>query len=160
MPTLRIAAFTSENLFSRAKIIKFQKNENAFQPLNRAEELRAEVHKDNYDKPKILEFYHEIREFFEIVEVRERLFNRAKTKIIASLVGRCGAFIEFRREKFNEAPRENTLLNSFQALLSISHLTNALQAPFPDEPEKRRTYHFQKTSKLIIWSPVFRCLSV
>lgn len=108
MPTLRIATFNVENLFSRAKILNFQNNENAVQPLSRVEELRAELHKDKYDKPKILELYHELKEFIEIVEVREKLFNRAKTKVIASGVARWGGFIEFRREKFDEAARENT----------------------------------------------------
>lgn len=108
MPTLRIATFNVENLFSRAKIINFQNNENAVQPLNRVEELRAELHKEKYDKPKILELYHELEEFIEIIEVRGKLFNGAKTKVLASGVARWGGFIEFRREKFNEAARENT----------------------------------------------------
>lgn len=108
MPTLRIATFNVENLFSRAKILNFQKNESAVEPLNRVEELRAELSRDVYDKPKIVALYQELKDLIEIVEVREKLFNKDKTKVLAKGVKNWGGFIEFRRAKFNEAARANT----------------------------------------------------
>ena len=105
---VRIASFNVENLFSRAKILNFTNNEVGDNLLARVGELRKELKKKTYDKPAILSLYHELKEYIEIVEVREKLFDRYKKNVVADGVRDWGGFIDFKREKFTEAARRNT----------------------------------------------------
>lgn len=109
MPTpMRFVSFNVENLFSRAKLLNFEDNAEADKLIVRLGELRQELSQAVYDKKKILKLYGELKEYVEVVEVREKLFSRDKKKVVANGVNDWGGFIDFKRAKFSEAARENT----------------------------------------------------
>lgn len=109
MPTkLRFASFNVENLFSRAKLLNFEDNAEADKLLARLGELRRELSNKAYDGKKILGLYEGLKDYVEVVEVRGKLFNRDKTKVVAAGVDDWGGFIDFKRAKFVESARANT----------------------------------------------------
>lgn len=105
---LRIASFNVENLFSRAKLLNFEDNAEADALIARLRELRRELSRKEYDRKMILELYAGLKEFVEVVEVRGKLFNRFRTKVVAGGVDDWGGFIDFKRAKFSEAARTST----------------------------------------------------
>lgn len=105
---IRLASFNVENLFSRARILNFDDNNEAKPYLNTVEKLRRELSNKTYNEDKILEYYNEVKEFIEIVQVRGKLFNRAQTKLRARGHDEWGGFIDFKRSKFSEMARSNT----------------------------------------------------
>ena len=111
MPTsFWVVTFNVENLFSRAKLLNFEDNAEGDQLLVELQRLRNELKKKSYDKARILSLYRKLKDFIEVVEVREKLFNRAKNKVVANGVDDWGGFIDFKRAKFSEAARSNTAL--------------------------------------------------
>jgi endonuclease/exonuclease/phosphatase family metal-dependent hydrolase len=109
MPTpLRIATFNVENLFSRAKLLNFQNNEKGDALLAEVGKLQRELRKATYDKPEILELYHELKDYIEIVEMREKLFDRAKRTVVAKGARDWSGFVSFKRDKFSGAALTNT----------------------------------------------------
>lgn len=110
MPTdFRIATFNVENLFTRARVLNFDDNADGDGLIVLVEELRKELRKTTYDdKKRILSLYGKLKEYIEIVEVREKLFDRYKTKVVAGGSKDWGGFINFKREKFSELARKNT----------------------------------------------------
>jgi len=84
MPTkLRIATYNVENLFTRAKVLNFADSATGDTHLDDINQLRVELRRTTYKKAKILALYHDLTEFIEIVKVREKLFDRFKTKVVA-----------------------------------------------------------------------------
>lgn len=109
MPTpLRVASFNVENLFSRARLLNFEDNAEADALIVSLGELRRELSQKAYDRPKVLKLYGGLKEFVEVVEVRGKLFNRYRTKVVAGGVDDWGGYIDFRRAKFSEAARAST----------------------------------------------------
>lgn len=105
---LRLASFNVENLFSRAKILNFDDNDQAKPFLNTVEKLRKELSRKTYNEAKILEHYNEVKEYIDIIEVRGKLFDRSQKHLKAKGVDEWGGFIEFKRAKFSEQARANT----------------------------------------------------
>jgi endonuclease/exonuclease/phosphatase family metal-dependent hydrolase len=105
---LKLLSFNVENLFSRARVLNFDDNAVGDDVLAQIGELRAELKKTEYGKPRILQLYHALKEYIEIVEVRGKLFDRYKKNVVADGVLEWGGFIDFKREKFNEVARANT----------------------------------------------------
>ncbi len=108
MPTIRVGTFNVENLFTRAKVLNFADNATGDGHLDEIGTLRTELRKATYNKPKILALYHTLKEFLEIVEVREKLFDRYKKKVAANGASDWSGFIRFKREKFSETAQKNT----------------------------------------------------
>ncbi len=109
MPTpLRIVTFNVENLFSRAKLLNFLNNAAADKLIVQVGELQKELAKTAYDKATILALYAKLKDYVEIVEIRNKLFDRSKKKIKANGVSDWDGFISFKREKFGKLTRENT----------------------------------------------------
>jgi hypothetical protein len=106
--SFRVASFNVENLFDRAKLLNFEDNTEADPLLKKVDELRSALQRKTYDKPFILKLYKELKEFINVVEVREKLFDRFKKKVVADGVDDWSGFIEFKREKFSEPARTNT----------------------------------------------------
>jgi endonuclease/exonuclease/phosphatase family metal-dependent hydrolase len=109
--TYRIATFNAENLFTRAKILNLADNSVITDALKKVDQLQKVLAEDNYTaarKAKILALYHELKDYILVRENRGKLFNRAKTKVVASGVGDWDGGIEFKRERFSELTRENT----------------------------------------------------
>lgn len=102
----RVVSFNVENLFSRATVLNFEENADGKKPLETIEKLRVALSKKTYNKARIEELYAEVKEFIDIVEVREKLFRAGK--VVADGVDDWGGFIEFKRDKFTEAARKNT----------------------------------------------------
>jgi endonuclease/exonuclease/phosphatase family metal-dependent hydrolase len=105
---LRVGTFNVENLFARAKVLNFTDPQEGAPYLVKIEQLRTELGKKKYDAPKILKLYNELKDFIEIVEVREKLLNGAKDKVLAKGVEDWGGFIQLKTEKFTETARKNT----------------------------------------------------
>ncbi len=105
---LRIGTFNVENLFERARVLNFADQQTGSQYLVKIEQLRTELAKKTYNAPKILKLYNELKDFIEVVEVREKLFNGAKTQVVARGVADWGGFIQFKTDKFTETTRKNT----------------------------------------------------
>jgi endonuclease/exonuclease/phosphatase family metal-dependent hydrolase len=109
MPTkLRVATYNVENLFTRAKVLNFADNATGDAHLDDINKLRIELRRTAYDKATILALYGKVKEFIEIVEVREKLFNRSKTKVVADGVTDWSGFIRFKRAKFSQTAQKNT----------------------------------------------------
>jgi endonuclease/exonuclease/phosphatase family metal-dependent hydrolase len=104
----RIATFNVENLFTRAKALNFANNATGDAVLADVERLRRELRKAAYDGPKIVALYGTLRDYIDVAEIRGKLFNRAKTQVVARGVRDWGGFIAFKREKFSEDARKNT----------------------------------------------------
>ena len=109
--TFRIASFNAENLFSRAKILNLADSSAITAALKKVDQLQKVLAEENYTaarKTKILALYHELKEYILVRENRGKLFNRAKTKVVAKGVSDWDGGIEFKRERFSELTRENT----------------------------------------------------
>lgn len=109
--TIRVATFNVENLFSRAKIINLRDHSVASDALSKVAQLDKLLRQDPYsvsDKAAIVALYEELKTYISIREDREKLFNQAKTKVVASGASDWDGAIEFRRAKFSEAARLNT----------------------------------------------------
>jgi endonuclease/exonuclease/phosphatase family metal-dependent hydrolase len=107
---LRVGTFNVENLFQRAKVLNFADPQAGAQYLAKIEQLRTELGKKKYDPAKILKLYNQLKDYIEIVEVRQKLFNGTKTKVVARGVDDWSGFIQFKTEKFTETTRKNTAL--------------------------------------------------
>ena len=105
---LRIGTFNVENLFARARVLNFADQRVGAQYLVKIDQLRTELARKTYDKPTILKLYKELTDYIEIVEVREKLFDGAKKKVVANGVADWGGFIQFKTDKFSETTRKNT----------------------------------------------------
>ncbi|MFN0243781.1 MAG: endonuclease/exonuclease/phosphatase family protein [Planctomycetota bacterium] len=112
MPTpLRIASFNVENLFTRAKILNLSDHSVVTDALAKVGELDALLRKPAYTpatKAKILAQYKQLSVYITVREDRDKLFDRAKSKVVASGAGDWDGAIEFKRAKFSEMARENT----------------------------------------------------
>jgi endonuclease/exonuclease/phosphatase family metal-dependent hydrolase len=109
----RVASFNCENLFSRAKILNLRNHDVASDLLSKVEKFNKLIHKDgNFtanEKEKILALIEELKDYIDVRENRgKKLFNRAKTKVVASGGRDWEGEIEFKRDKFTELTRENT----------------------------------------------------
>lgn len=109
---MRIATFNTENLFSRAKVLNFKNNAEGDKILKRIGELQDELEKPVYNKAKILALYNELKDYIEISEERGKLFKRQLSAIkgvAANGVDAWDGTIKFKREKFSETTRLNTV---------------------------------------------------
>ncbi|HEY4687700.1 MAG TPA: endonuclease/exonuclease/phosphatase family protein [Anaerolineae bacterium] len=106
--SLRIATFNVENLFSRAKVLNFADNTEGDTIIVDVGKLQKELSQASYDKPKILKLYKSLKDYITIAEVRNKLFNRQKTKVVADGAAGWSGFISFKRDKFSEPARLNT----------------------------------------------------
>ncbi len=105
---LRVGTFNVENLFERARVLNFADQQTGSQYLALIEQLRKELAKKKYDPTRILKLYNQLKDYIEIVEVREKLFNGTKSKVLAKGVDDWNGFIRFKTEKFTETTRSNT----------------------------------------------------
>lgn len=108
---LRFASFNVENLFSRAKVINLQDHSVASDALALIGELQALLKEASYTaaiKSRIIARYNDVKTYISIREDRERLFNKPKTKVVASGAADWDGVIEFRRSKISENARVNT----------------------------------------------------
>src|SRR5512145_1921169 len=94
---LRVATYNVENLFTRAKVLNFADNATGDTHLGAINQLRVELRRASYDSPKILALYHAQKELIEIVELREKLFDRSKKKVVADGVRDWSGFLRFKR---------------------------------------------------------------
>ena len=109
MPSpLRVATFNVENLLSRAKILSFQNRRAGDQLLAKVETLRRELRRRIYRKKQILELYADLKEYIQIVEVRDKLLDRYKRTVVADGVADWGGYIDFKHATFAESERGNT----------------------------------------------------
>lgn len=109
---MRIATFNTQNLFTRAKVLNLKNNAEGDKILKKIAELQAELKKEVYDKPAILSLYKSLKDFIEISEERGKLFKRqgfAIKSVAANGVGDWDGTIEFKRDKFSETTRLNTV---------------------------------------------------
>jgi len=112
--TFRIASFNVENLFSRAKVFNFHDHNKGDEILQKTDELRKLLEKQNYDpndRKLILDLYNELKTYIEIREDRRKLFKKKNNAIIgieATGVDDWDGTIEFKQSRFSEVARENT----------------------------------------------------
>ena len=81
MTTLNIATFNCENLFSRPKILNFENNEAAREPLNELVKLNKILGKAKYgsrDKQQIITLLEALKDFVDLNEMRNKLIGRRK----------------------------------------------------------------------------------
>jgi len=78
---LRISTFNCENLLSRAKVLNFDKNNDAREPLNNVAKLDAILSKDKYseaDKQSILELLDALKDYVDLNEMKAKLVSKHK----------------------------------------------------------------------------------
>jgi hypothetical protein len=81
MTALRVATFNCENLFCRPKILNFDHNDDAREPLNKLVRLNAIVGKARYsdaNKLQILTLLGELADFIALNEMRHKLVGRKR----------------------------------------------------------------------------------
>jgi endonuclease/exonuclease/phosphatase family metal-dependent hydrolase len=109
---MRISTFNTENLFTRAKVLNFKNNAEGDKILKKIGDLQDELENSVYNKQKILALYNELKEYIEISEERGKLFKRQLSAIkgvAANGVDDWDGTIKFKREKFSETTRLNTV---------------------------------------------------
>lgn len=111
MSSIRIASYNLENLFRRAKILALQDSDRIRDVLDKYAKLSGLLAKANYtaaDKSKIVNLYAEIKTYVAPNMYMGRLFNRAKTQVVAS--GRDDWFgaIDLKKQNYSEVARKNT----------------------------------------------------
>ena len=106
---LRVSTFNVENLFSRAKALNFVDNAAGDAVLKKIDDLRVELRRKQYDAPTILRLYDQVKDYIEIVEVRDKLFKGQGTRVLAAKgVDDWRGFIAFKRAKHDESARKST----------------------------------------------------
>jgi endonuclease/exonuclease/phosphatase family metal-dependent hydrolase len=126
--TFKIGTFNCENLFSRPRVLNREDRTDGDEKMAKVELLRQELEKDVYDGPQIVKLYQEINTdknnkpspFIEIIELRNKLFSKSKSKgLTVKAKGRKDVdyTIEFKRDKFSDAARQNTakVINTIDA---------------------------------------------
>lgn len=112
MSVIRIASFNVENLFSRAKVLNLQDQTIAGNALATIGKLQNLLKKSKYTasvKADILDAYKNVKQYIDIRENRGgKLFNRAKTAVVAGGVDDWDGEIAFKRAKMSEIARNNT----------------------------------------------------
>lgn len=113
MATFRFATFNVENLFSRAKILNLRSHATVDGKLKLVDELNRLINKQtNFtanEKQRIVNLYQQLKTYVGIRENRGRkLFNRAKTQVVAKSGKDWDGEIEFKRDEFTKLTRENT----------------------------------------------------
>jgi endonuclease/exonuclease/phosphatase family metal-dependent hydrolase len=112
MPTtFRIASFNCENLFSRAKVLNLGDSTVIADALAKIDQLNKLLNRQSYspaDKQAIVELFAAVAPYVAIRENRGKVFNRAKTQVVADGAGDWDGELEFKRAKFSEVTRENT----------------------------------------------------
>ncbi len=109
--TFKIGTFNCANLFSRPKVLNREDRKVGDEKMAKIDLLREELEKEVYDGKKIVDLYHEVSDFIEIIEVREKLFSKSKKKgLTLKVKGRkdWDGFIQYKRDKFNDNARKNT----------------------------------------------------
>ncbi len=106
--SFRIATFNVENLLWRAKLLNFAEKEKGDVLLGQLAELQAELRKAAYDKPKIVKLFQPLRDYIEVIEVRGKLFNSSKNKVLVDGAAQWAGFIRLKRDTFSEETRANT----------------------------------------------------
>ncbi|MFO0905741.1 MAG: endonuclease/exonuclease/phosphatase family protein [Pirellulales bacterium] len=109
--TFRVASFNCENLFSRAKVLNLANSQVAADALTKIDQLNKLLHKATYtaaDKQKMVALYAEVETYVAMRENRGKVFNKAKTQVVAQGASDWDGELEFKRAKFSEVTRENT----------------------------------------------------
>jgi hypothetical protein len=112
MPTtFRVASFNCENLFSRARVLNLADSTVAADALKKIDRLNKLLHKATYtaaDKQQMVALFADVKAYVDVRENRGKVFNRAKTQVVADGTGEWDGELEFKRARFSELTRENT----------------------------------------------------
>lgn len=112
---VRVATFNVENLFGRAKIFNFFSNDTVSGKLQLVGELQDELAKDVYDKPRIKELYHQVKDFVKFNVMHSSIghriieFKRSIQDYVVFPDGRSDWFgaLEFKKEVFSDIVQKN-----------------------------------------------------
>jgi endonuclease/exonuclease/phosphatase family metal-dependent hydrolase len=109
---LRFASFNTENLFSRARILNLRHNADVEGKLVLVDEFNHLIHKQGLfteaEKQRIVALYQQLKRYVDIHENRGKLFNRARTALVAASGSDWDGEVIFRRDDFSAVQRENT----------------------------------------------------
>ena len=111
--SFRVASFNVENLFSRAKILNLRDHSAVDGKLKLVDQLNGLINKQSAftaaQKQQIVDLYGNLKDYITIRENRgKKLFNRAKTKVVAKSGTDWDGEIDFKRAQFSELARANT----------------------------------------------------
>ena len=105
---IKVATFNVENLFSRSKVLNFYKHPNGDTILRRIADLQTELERPNYNKPRIIQLYRQVRDYikFNVIrsDVGHRIVYRRNNVWRVAPNGRNQWFgyIEFKRDAFDD----------------------------------------------------------
>ncbi len=111
MPTVRIATFNAENLFSRAKVLNLADQTVGDTALEDIAKLQQELLKKQYDKKAILDLYDKVKGYITISEDKGKLLKTKNQKIVgveANGKDDWDGEVVYTRARFNEMTRTNT----------------------------------------------------
>jgi endonuclease/exonuclease/phosphatase family metal-dependent hydrolase len=109
--TFRVASFNAENLFTRARVLNMDDNTIADGILKTIGELDKELRRTTYDKPRILSFYRQVKDYITISEDIGKLWRKSGYAIVgvaANGKNDWSGSIQFKPAKFSETERKNT----------------------------------------------------
>jgi endonuclease/exonuclease/phosphatase family metal-dependent hydrolase len=117
MTEIRLGTFNVENLFSRAKVLNFYAYSTGDDKLELVGQLQRELEREQYDKPRIIELYVQVKDLIKFNVLRRApgvnsniIVKNNAGQYRVSPNGRDGwyGFVEFVRDKFSDVTLKNT----------------------------------------------------
>jgi len=106
--SFRVATFNAENLFERVKVFMKTDHAQGDTILGHLSALQKELDRATYDKAEILRLYKLVKSYVEVVEIRDKLFNQSKSKVVADGRKDWFGWLRTKRQKFDDVTVSNT----------------------------------------------------
>ncbi len=109
--TFKIATFNCENLFSRPKVLNRLEKKDGDAIMQKIDLFNDELQNDVYDAQKIIDLYNKVSPYIDVIEVRNKLFSKSKSKGLTVKAKGKKDFdyaIQYKRAKFTDDARKNT----------------------------------------------------
>lgn len=108
MATFRIATFNVENLFTRVKVFLRSDHADGATILGHIDALQQHLDRATYDQAEILRRYRLVQGYIDLIEVRGKLFNRQRSKVLPAGRNDWWGWIRPKRQKFDDPTISNT----------------------------------------------------
>ncbi len=114
MAIYRFATFNVENLFGRAKVLNFYKNETGDDKLRIIADLQTELERNVYNKPEIIRLYEQVKDYIKFNVLKSTVGHRivymyhGNYRVAPNGKDDWFGFIEYKLDKFDDQTQKNT----------------------------------------------------